>query len=78
MRYTEIEHYSKGEVSEGTYKEVIVHNDGNVNSLIHRFTLYKIFNIFILGSIFGCYMEQIQYYLLRGIWECRAFSCQPI
>jgi uncharacterized membrane protein len=26
----------------------------------------------MIGSAFGCYMEQIQYYIHRGIWECRA------
>lgn len=41
-------------------------------TFIHKCNFYKLFWIFIIGSIFGCYMEQIQYYLLRGIWESRA------
>jgi uncharacterized membrane protein len=72
MRYTEIEHYSKGQVLEGSYKEVIENNAVKADSFIHTITFYKLFYIFVIGSIFGCYMEQIQYLILRGIWECRA------
>lgn len=72
MRYDEMEHYTKGQVWEGSYKEVIEPRNEKADSLIHTVTLYKIFYIFIIGSVFGCYMEQLQYYILRGIWECRA------
>lgn len=72
MRYNEMEHYTKGQVWEGSYNEVIEPGNEKAKSLIHTVTLYKIFYIFMFGSVFGCYMEQLQYYILRGIWECRA------
>jgi uncharacterized membrane protein len=72
MRYSEIDHTLKEQILESPYREVITHNEPREVSYIHRFIFYKVFYIFIIGSIFGCYMEQIQYYIHRGIWECRA------
>lgn len=72
MRYTEMNHYLKGEALGGSYKDVIEHSDEQAGSFIHSFPYFKVFYVFLIGSIFGCYMEQIQYYVLRGIWECRA------
>ncbi len=72
MRYSEMEHIVKEQVLEGTYQEVIPQHNTKADSFINTVTFYKVFYIFIIGSVFGCYMEQIQYYILRGIWECRA------
>ncbi len=33
---------------------------------------YKLFWVFLIGSVFGCYMEQFGYYSFCGIWESRA------
>lgn len=71
MKYHEIKNVPK-EVLEGAYSNVITQSDTRTGSFVHTVTFYKVFYIFIIGSIFGCYMEQIQYYILRGIWECRA------
>lgn len=68
MRYSEVDNISKGQVLEDT----LIRSNTKADSLIHTITVYKIFYVFIIGSIFGCYMEQIQYYLIKGIWECRA------
>ena len=72
MKYSEMKHYPNGEVLEGSYIEVAEHNGAKTDAFVHTFTFYKIFYIFMIGSIFGCYMEQVQYFILRGIWECRA------
>jgi uncharacterized membrane protein len=72
MRYSEVNNIPKEHVLEGPYNSVITHSDTRSDSFVHTVTFYKVFYIFIIGSIFGCYMEQIQYLILKGIWECRA------
>ena len=72
MRYSEIDNILEEQILEGSYEEVIALDNPKIDSFLHRFTFYKVFYIFMIGSIFGCYLEQIQYYLHRSIWECRA------
>ncbi len=72
MRYSESDNILEGEILENPYVEVITHSNPKVDSFVHTFIFYKVFYIFMIGSIFGCYMEQIQYYIRRDIWECRA------
>ncbi len=72
MRYLEMDNILEGDLLEIPYHEVVTYSNPKVNSFLHTFIFYKVFYIFIIGSIFGCYMEQIQYYIHRDIWECRA------
>jgi hypothetical protein len=72
MRFTEADDILDGQILESPYEEVTEHTSPKVDSFVHKFVLYKMFFIFVIGSVFGCYMEQIQYYLHRGIWESRA------
>lgn len=71
MRYSEID-MLENQIQENAYEDVVNHSNLKENFFIHANDFYKIFYIFIIGSIFGCYMEQIQYYIKRDIWECRA------
>ena len=82
MRYSEIDHILDGQILEeqimdeqildGTYEVVTALNEPKDISFVQTSAFYKVFYIFIIGSIFGCYMEQIRYFLQRDIWECRA------
>lgn len=73
MKYSETDFITNEQVLDAPYPEHEDHSNSlNVYTFIQKANFYKIFWIFIIGSIFGCYMEQIQYYLLRGIWESRA------
>jgi uncharacterized membrane protein len=73
MRYSEAGNILEDQIPECPYEEVITQNiTAKADSFVHKYIFYKAFYIFMVGSIFGCYMEQIRYYLQRGIWECRA------
>jgi uncharacterized membrane protein len=72
MKYTGIDYLSNEDIMEGQQKDVIDYDLSSEYTFIYECNFYKLFLIFIVGSIFGCYMEQIQYYFLRGIWESRA------
>ncbi len=72
MKYTEFENIYQEQVLPGSYEEATSPTQTETEAFIKNHTFYKLFFIFIIGSIFGCYMEQIQYYLHKGIWECRA------
>jgi uncharacterized membrane protein len=72
VRYSEIDNTLDGQILESPYKDVELHSYPKDDSFIHTFIFYKVFYIFMIGSVFGCYMEQIQYYIQRDIWECRA------
>lgn len=67
-----IEYSGEDQVLVQPYPTVEAPVNTNTYSFIDKHIFYKLFWLFILGSIFGCYMEQIQYYLHRGIWESRA------
>jgi uncharacterized membrane protein len=72
MKYTEINNNYNEQVLQGPYEELNVPIQPEEETFLKKHIIYKLFFIFIIGSIFGCYMEQIQYYLHKGIWECRA------
>lgn len=72
MRYTGINSILEGQLEEGTCNEEIIKNRSKADPIIHTYAIFKIFYIFLIGSIFGCYMEQIRYLIQRNIWECRA------
>jgi len=72
MGYSKTESIQMEEILDGPYKEVIIPSNPKVDSSVHIFTVYKVFYIFMIGSVFGCYMEQIQYLIKRDIWESRA------
>lgn len=72
MRYSGVNQILEDQYLDNSYNEVITQNYPKDGTAVHNLNLYKVFYIFIIGSIFGCYMEQIRYYLQRGIWECRA------
>ncbi len=71
MKYAEINNYNE-QVLQGPYNEQNAPLQSEAETFLKKQTVYKLFYVFIIGSIFGCYMEQIQYYLHKGIWECRA------
>ncbi len=72
MKYTDINNNYHEQVLQGSYEELTVPVQQESDSFIQIHIFYKLFFLFMIGSIFGCYMEQIQYYLHKGIWECRA------
>jgi uncharacterized membrane protein len=72
MKYTEIGNVAEEHILESPYEEVINPCAPKAYTFIHNSNFYKLFLLFMIGSIFGCYMEQIQYYLHKSIWECRA------
>jgi len=72
MKYSEIDHIQGGQILENPYTEDTAQSNPKVDSFINTYIFYKIFLIFAIGSVFGCYMEQILYYIQRDIWECRA------
>ncbi len=72
MKFTEQVNIYKEQVLPIPYEEVVIPEPAADRTFIQKHIFYKLFFLFIIGSIFGCYMEQIQYYLHKGIWECRA------
>ncbi len=73
MKYSETDIITNEQVLDAPYSYQNDFSDTlNVFTFIKKVNFYKIFWIFVIGSIFGCYMEQIQYYVIKGIWESRA------
>lgn len=72
IKLSEVEYITNEQVMEESYIEVNNPSVQETFKFIHTCNFYKLFWLFILGSIFGCYLEQIQYYLLKGIWESRS------
>ncbi|MBP1756067.1 MAG: hypothetical protein H6Q59_2465 [Firmicutes bacterium] len=72
MKYSEIGDALKEQIIENTYPESIIDSKAKEDAFVHNVIYYKMFYIFMIGNLFGCYMEQIQYYIQRGIWESRA------
>ncbi|MGB4660657.1 MAG: putative ABC transporter permease [Mobilitalea sp.] len=73
MKYTEIDHIQGGEILENPYQEVIIpQSSSKADSFINTYLFYRVFFVFVIGSVFGCYMEQILYFIQKNIWECRA------
>lgn len=69
---TQIKYPGNDQMLVNPYTEADTPVRTNTYSFMDKHIFYKLFWLFILGSIFGCYMEQVQYYLHRGIWESRA------
>lgn len=72
MRYSEMESTLKEQVIDNTYQQGIIDSRAKEDAFVYNIFFYKIFYVFMIGNVFGCYMEQIQYYIQRGIWESRA------
>lgn len=72
MKSIEVDSVLKEQALQSPYEDLAAPAYPAVETFIHKHMFYKIFFIFIIGSIFGCYMEQILYYLQKSIWECRA------
>lgn len=72
MRYSEIESTLQEPRIDNTYQQGIIDSKPREEAFVHNIILYKVFYVFMIGNVFGCYMEQIQYYIQRGIWESRA------
>lgn len=72
IKDTNLGYYQKEPVIEQAAKEADLTAKPSSFTFIRMNNLYMLFWIFIVGSIFGCYMEQIQYYFIKGIWESRA------
>jgi uncharacterized membrane protein len=72
MKDAKVDYLNDGQVMEAPYTDAGKTAASDAYIFIRSCNFYKLFWLFIIGSIFGCYMEQIQYYFLRGIWESRA------
>lgn len=72
MKYTELDYLPNEDIIECQPKNISDCDTSHEYIFIKECNFYKLFLIFIVGSIFGCYMEQIQYYIIKGIWESRA------
>jgi uncharacterized membrane protein len=72
MKYTDMNNNYNEQALQGSYEELTVPVQQEAETFIKRHIFYKLFFLFMIGSIFGCYMEQILFYLHKGIWECRA------
>lgn len=72
IKDTNLEYYAKDSTIEQTFEAADSSEKQLPFKFIRSYNFYMLFWLFIVGSIFGCYLEQIQYYFIKGIWECRA------